>query len=63
VDLEIKDIPEELKKLEDNRALILLAELMGFLHDVGKLSENRKEHHRRYEDDVKSVALFLIVLK
>jgi len=54
VDLEIKDIPEELKKLEDNRALILLVELMGFLHDVGKLSENRKEHHRRYEDDVKS---------
>jgi len=46
------EIPEELKKLEGNRPLILLVECMGFLHDVGKLSENRQNHHSRYEEDI-----------
>ncbi len=46
-------IPDELQKLANNRALILLVELMGFLHDVGKLSKDRSNHHKRYEEDVK----------
>ncbi len=51
---ESKNIPNELKKLQDNRALILLVELMGFLHDIGKLSsELHKCHYKRYDGDVK----------
>ena len=52
MNMKSKNAPEELKKLHDNRALILLVELMGFLHDVGKLSEELyKEHAKRYEKD------------
>lgn len=52
-----EEIPEELKKLQDNRALILLVELMGFLHDVGKLKtitdakEPFKNHHFQWKED------------
>lgn len=47
-----ENIPEELKKLQDNRALILLVELMGFLHDVGKLDEELyQNHYKRYNED------------
>ncbi|MHC1610216.1 MAG: CRISPR-associated protein Csx11 [Candidatus Methanospirareceae archaeon] len=48
------EIPEELKKLQDNRVLILLVELMGFLHDLGKLDDSLyKEHQIRYSNDKK----------
>jgi CRISPR-associated Csx11 family protein len=48
-----EDVPEELKKLQDNRALILLVELMGFLHDVGKMDDNLyTNHNNRYDKDV-----------
>lgn len=57
------EIPGELKKLEENRALILLVEFMGFLHDVGKLSENRQNHHKRYEEDVRENSVPPIVEK
>jgi len=44
--------PEELQKLADNRALILLVELMGFLHDVGKLSSELYEtHYKRWDEE------------
>ena len=47
-----EDIPKELQKLANNRALILLVELMGFLHDVGKLSPNLyKNHYRRFDEE------------
>jgi len=50
-----KSVPKELRNLQENRPLILLVELMGFLHDVGKFSDKLyEEHYKRYEDDVKN---------
>ena len=45
-------IPEELEKLAKNRGLILLVKLMGFLHDMGKLSSKLyKEHYKRWDEE------------
>jgi CRISPR-associated Csx11 family protein len=57
------EVPEKLRKLGENRALILLVECMGFLHDVGKLSENRQNHHKKYNNDVKENSVPISVEK
>ncbi len=45
----------KIQTLSKFRDYILSVELMGFLHDIGKLDEKLyKEHARRYEEDVKS---------
>lgn len=45
----------KIKILGKLRNYILSVELMGFLHDIGKLDERLyKEHTKRYEEDVKS---------